>query len=49
MKPEFVVAGLGVDEDGYVLEDASGKLSPIEWSRRAVALYRKWNADRVDR
>jgi predicted phage terminase large subunit-like protein len=43
----IVVAGLGVDGHGYVLEDASGKLTPIEWARRAVALYRKWGADRI--
>jgi predicted phage terminase large subunit-like protein len=43
----IVVVGLGTDGHGYVLEDASGKYSPIEWARRAVALYRKWNADRI--
>jgi predicted phage terminase large subunit-like protein len=43
----IIVAGLGTDDHGYVLEDASGKYSPIEWARRAVALYRKWNADRI--
>jgi phage terminase large subunit-like protein len=43
----IIVAGLGVDTHGYVLEDASGKFSPIDWARRAVALYRKWGADRV--
>jgi phage terminase large subunit-like protein len=43
----IVVAGLGVDNHGYVLEDASGKFSPIDWARRAVALCRKWGADRV--
>ena len=34
----IIVAGLGTDNHGYVLEDASGKHSPIEWARRAVAL-----------
>jgi len=43
----IVVVGLGTDGHGYVLEDASGKYSPIEWARRAIALYRKWNADRI--
>jgi phage terminase large subunit-like protein len=43
----ITVAGLGTDAHGYVLEDASGRLSPIEWARRAVGLYRKWNADRI--
>jgi phage terminase large subunit-like protein len=39
--------GLGVDDHGYVLEDASGKLGPIAWAQRAVALYRRWGADRI--
>jgi phage terminase large subunit-like protein len=43
----LVVAALGVDGKGYLLEDASGKLAPIEWARRAVALYRSWGADRI--
>ena len=43
----LIVAGLGVDDHGYVLEDASGKFLPIDWARRAVALYRKWSADRI--
>ena len=43
----IIVAGLGVDERGYILEDASGKFSPIEWARRAVGLYRTYSADRI--
>lgn len=43
----IVVAGLGTDGRGYLLEDASGKYSPIEWARRAVGLYHSWKADRV--
>jgi phage terminase large subunit-like protein len=43
----IVVAALGVDDHGYVLEDGSGKFSPIDWARRAVGLYRRWNADRI--
>ena len=43
----IIVAGLGTDSQGYVLEDASGKFSPIEWASRAVTLYRKWGADRI--
>jgi len=43
----IIVVGLGLDGHGYILEDASGRFSPIEWARRAVALYRKWTADRV--
>jgi phage terminase large subunit-like protein len=43
----IVVAGLGTDGHGYVLEDASGKYSPIEWARRGVALYHQHGADRI--
>jgi predicted phage terminase large subunit-like protein len=43
----IIVAGLGVDGKGYVLEDGSGKFLPIEWARRAVALYHKYGADRI--
>jgi len=43
----IIVCGLGVDGHGYVLEDASGRMSPIDWARRAVGLYRKHGADRI--
>ncbi len=32
---------------GYVLRDASGKMPPVEWARRAAGLYRELEADRV--
>ena len=38
----LIVAGLGVDGHAYVLEDGSANLLPIDWARRAVALYRKY-------
>ena len=43
----IIVAGLGVDGHGFVLEDASGKYAPIEWARTPFLLYRKWGADRI--
>lgn len=47
----IVVVGLARDKDGYargyVLEDASIRGTPEEWSRRAVQMYRKWEADRI--
>jgi predicted phage terminase large subunit-like protein len=43
----LIVAGLGTDGAAYVLEDASGKMSPVDWARRAVALYRQHGADRM--
>lgn len=41
------VAGLGVDGQIYVLEDATCQLSPEGWGRRAVERFRRWQADRV--
>lgn len=43
----IVVVGLGLDGEGYVLEDASGTYSPAEWGARVVEVYRRWEADRV--
>jgi predicted phage terminase large subunit-like protein len=43
----IIVAGLGEDELGYVLADGSGKYLPHEWARKAVSLYRHWQADRI--
>lgn len=43
----IVAAGLGIDGHGYILEDHSGKYTPAEWGSVAVALYRKWQADRI--
>lgn len=43
----IVVVGRGVDGRGYVLEDASCRLSPEGWARRAVTAYHRWSADRI--
>lgn len=43
----IVVAGLGMDGRGYVLEDATCQLSPEGWGRRAVDLFRRHRADRI--
>lgn len=40
----IIVAGLDAQR-GIVLEDASLSGSPNDWARRAVSLYRSWNAD----
>jgi predicted phage terminase large subunit-like protein len=42
-----IVAGLGADGHGYVLDDLSGRFAPHEWARRAVAAYRSHGADRI--
>ena len=43
----IVTCGLGVDDRGYVLEDASDTCSPLGWARRAITQYRKWKADMI--
>jgi phage terminase large subunit-like protein len=47
----IVVVGLARDPDGYargfVLEDGTVRGSPEEWAKRAVNLYRKWEADKI--
>jgi predicted phage terminase large subunit-like protein len=43
----IIVAGLGRDDKGYVLEDLSGKYSPAEWAKKVVAVYHSYKADRV--
>jgi phage terminase large subunit-like protein len=43
----IIVAGLGQDGKGYVLEDRSGRYTPTEWAREAVAAYYRRGADRI--
>lgn len=43
----MVVAGKGGDGRGYVLEDASGRFTPGEWRKRAIALYDTHTADAI--
>ena len=43
----IVVSGKGSDGQYYVLEDASGRMSPDEWARTAVRCYYRWEADRI--
>ncbi len=43
----IIVAGVGADGDGYVLDDGSCRLPPSQWAYRAVSLFDKWDADRV--
>ena len=45
----IVVVGRGSDGHGYVLEDASAiySVAGAEWARKAVKLYRKWNANKI--
>lgn len=43
----IVVAALGDDGHGYVLDDRSIKGSPAEWAQRAVDVYHEYEADRL--
>lgn len=43
----IVVAALGDDQRGYLLEDGSLQGSPHQWATRAIALYDKWDADAI--
>ncbi len=43
----IIVAGLGADGHGYVLEDVSLRASPDAWGRAAVHAYWRWRADRI--
>lgn len=41
------VCGMGADQNGYVLEDASLKGSPHDWATRALTMYDKYEADAI--
>jgi hypothetical protein len=43
----IVVAGLGADGHGYVLEDLSGKYTPALWAEKVINAYYQYRADRV--
>jgi len=43
----IVVAGLGVDNHAYILDDLSGKYTPSEWACAVINAYYDYKADRV--
>jgi phage terminase large subunit-like protein len=43
----IVVAGLGIDGHGYVLDDLTIRATPHGWASQAVAAYHKHRADRI--
>lgn len=43
----IMVIGLGEDGHGYPIQDRSMKGSPLQWGRRVVAAYHRWQADLV--
>lgn len=43
----IIVAGLGQDGHGYILEDVSARTSPEQAARIAINMYDWWKADRI--
>ena len=43
----IVVAALGRDGDGYVLDDRTCRDTPQRWAQRVMWTYDRWQADRV--
>lgn len=43
----IVVAGVGIDGHGYILDDATCQMSPEGWGRRVIELYHRYKADRI--
>ena len=43
----IIVAGIGVDDLGYVLADESGKYRPEEWARRSISAFHTYDADLI--
>lgn len=43
----IVVAGLGKDDQGYILDDRTLSASPLAWASEVVAAYHRHRADRI--
>lgn len=43
----IVVGGISYENDGYLLEDASGTYTPKGWAERAIRAYHNWFADAI--
>ncbi len=43
----IICAGLGINDQGYVLDDISGVLAPHDWAVKAITLGRERQADRI--
>jgi phage terminase large subunit-like protein len=41
------VAGIDWRDEGFVLEDLSGRYQPHEWATRAIAALKRWQGDRI--
>ena len=43
----IIVAGIGHDKHGYLLDDLSGKYQPNDWAKKVVWAYKHYRADRI--
>jgi phage terminase large subunit-like protein len=43
----IIVAGLGMNDEGYILDDLTIKAKPNEWATAAIEAYHKWAADKI--
>jgi phage terminase large subunit-like protein len=43
----IIVAGMGSDNHGYILNDYSGIYTPRQWAEKGLFAYDRYNADRV--
>ncbi len=43
----IIVAGVGRDGHGYIIDDCSGRFAPHEWAARAIEAYHSHKADRI--
>ncbi len=43
----IIVSGKGVDNQYYVIEDLSGRMTPDQWAQKAVKAYYDHNADKI--
>lgn len=43
----IVVCAKGADNNGYVLDDLSGRYSPVDWARKAIAAHDEYKADAI--
>jgi phage terminase large subunit-like protein len=41
----IVVVGLGEDWRVYILEDLSGRYTPLQWANKSIDAYHRWKAD----
>lgn len=43
----IIAVGIGYDDHLYILDDDTGTYTPNEWASRGIAMYNKWEADKI--